>query len=275
MDFGDGYMPIKYQTYYRASSRPAAQVPLGVMSAGYYRMTHPYIARQYVINFAQLFWCVSGSGAIVINQVERMLKPSQMAIYLPGMEHQWHTSGGSWNFYWMALDGPLVIPLFSALALEADIYDAGHCPVHLFRQLLRGDINPSKQKELRLSLLALQIMFQAVLLKHQPYDSLITAAVEQINQKWQQHDFNVKTLAASLHIDRSILSRRFYKTFGIAPSAYITSLRLQNALNLLQTSKKPLTKIMSQCGYNDLCYFSRIIRRATKHSPSQFRKIHT
>lgn len=265
-------MPLNLkQDYYRPSKKPSFPVPLGVMSAGHYRMTHPFVSGIKIIQFAQLFWGVAGSGIIVLNNVERLLKPDQIALYLPGMLHKWYTKNNHWDFYWMALDGPLVTPILSAFGLNAEIYDAGHCPVYLFRKLMRTGLNPPRQGEIQASMAALQIIFRAVLRENKRRDPITAMAVEQIHENWQRHDFNIKSLAGNLHTDRSTLSRHFHKVFGTAPSEYLAHLRIQNALTLLRNSNLSIAEIMSRCGYTDICYFSRLIKHATGYSPCQLR----
>jgi transcriptional regulator GlxA family with amidase domain len=59
---------------------------------------------------------------------------------------------------------------------------------------------------------------------------------------------------------------------GISPVEYITRLRVQNAMSLLKQSSMSVQEIARQCGYDDPNYFSRLIRRHTRHSPLEFRR---
>jgi len=259
------------QAFYRPSRNPSLKIPLGVMSAGRYRVGHPFTSHVKNIQFAQLFWGVSGSGVIEINGVERILKPGRVGLYLPGMLHKWHTNGRTWDFFWMALDGPLTVTILSAFGLDADIHDAGPCPVQLFKKLLRAGNDPSPHAEIDSSSLAFQILFRAVARDEKHLDPLTSTAVEQIHENWQRHDFNIKSLADKLRVDRSVLSRRFSKALGAAPGDYLARLRIQNALMLLQNSSLPVKEIVARCGYVDIAYFSRLISAVTGHSPRKLR----
>lgn len=259
------------QEYHRPLKKTPLQVPMGVRSAGHYRYTRPFASNVRIIQFAQLFWGVAGSGTIVFNQDEQLLKPNQIALYLPGMLHKWYTKSNYWDFYWMALDGPLAAAILSAFGLNAGIYEAGPCPIHLFRKLIGTILNPCRRGEIQASMTAFQIVFRAILRRNRRRDPITAMAVQQINENWPRHDFNIKSLAGNLRADRSTLSRRFHKVFGIAPSDYLAHLRIQHALMLLRNSNLPATEIMARCGYKDVCYFSRLIKRAAGQSPRQLR----
>ncbi|MBU1855528.1 MAG: AraC family transcriptional regulator [Verrucomicrobia bacterium] len=257
--------------YHRPSKQPSFPLPMGVMSAGRYRFTRPFASGVRIIRFAQLFWGVAGLGTIVFNKDERILKPNQIALYLPGMLHKWYTRSKSWDFYWMALDGPLAAVILSSFGLNAGIYEAGPCPIGLFRKLIGTRLNPGRRGEIQASMTAFQIIFRAVLRGNRRRDPMTAMAVEQIHEYWPRHDFNIKSLAGNLQADRSTLSRRFHKALGIAPSDYLSHLRIQHSLLLLHNSNLPATEIMTRCGYKDACYFSRLIKHTTGQSPRQFR----
>jgi len=245
------------------------------MSAGRYRVSHPFTSHvKNNIPFAQLFWGVSGSGVIEINGVERTLKPEQIAFYLPGMLHKWFTRGQTWDFYWMALDGPLTVTILSAFGLDADIRDAGPCPVQLFKNLLRAGNDPSPHAELESSSIAFQILYRAVSRNKKRLDPIVSTAVEQIHENWSRHDFNIKSLAGGLRTDRSMLARRFKEALGTTPGEYLARLRIQNAISLLRNSNMPVKEIIARCGYVDLAYFSRLVSSATGRSPRQLRVGH-
>ena len=67
------------------------------------------------------------------------------------------------------------------------------------------------------------------------------------------------------------ISAVFSKTCGMTINAYIASLRVEAAKQLLRTSSLSISKIAAQIGYQDTKYFSRIFRKATGISPTEFR----
>ena len=55
------------------------------------------------------------------------------------------------------------------------------------------------------------------------------------------------------------------------PMQYIVSLRIHNAMNLLETTKYNITQIASAVGYDNSLYFSRLFKKHTGMSPSEYK----
>ena len=78
-------------------------------------------------------------------------------------------------------------------------------------------------------------------------------------------------LADELAMDRSTLRRIFQSKMCMTPSDYLAKLRIQHALSLLEQTRLPLAEIADRCGFSDVSYFCRVIRRAVGVSPGSFR----
>ena len=66
--------------------------------------------------------------------------------------------------------------------------------------------------------------------------------------------------------------RLFQSAFSMAPSMYITNLRLQRAQLLLKNSGQPIGEISWSCGYSDQNYFSRIFKKYTGLTPTEYKQ---
>lgn len=65
--------------------------------------------------------------------------------------------------------------------------------------------------------------------------------------------------------------RRFKAFTGMTPMDYVTSLRLQQAKELLTGSPLPVKKIANVCGFENEYYFSNFFKKHTGRSPKAFR----
>jgi len=221
-----------------------------------------------------VFWCAEGEGIILINGRERFLRAGQLALYFPKMEHSYH-SDKNWNFYWWTMDGTLAPSITAAFGLNADVYDAGPPPVALFRQLAGALRNPAPYGETRAVSLAFQLLAQAAFSRSKigrQSDRDIAGIADHINANWNRPTLNIKSLANTMGINRSSLTRRFNKSLGISPSEYIARLRVQNAIAMLTGTTKTVTDIAASCGYLDRRYFARLLKKRLGSSPMRVRK---
>jgi AraC-like DNA-binding protein len=87
-------------------------------------------------------------------------------------------------------------------------------------------------------------------------------------------EVRLQDIAALLHIHPVQLSRRFQHVFGIAPSRYLISVRMEKAKRLLVQTEYTLDHIARLCGYENGFYFSRVFTHYSKVNPSQYRKMY-
>jgi len=72
-------------------------------------------------------------------------------------------------------------------------------------------------------------------------------------------------------VSPSHLCRIFKEAFMISPMEYVTKLRIEHACQLLKYTKKSITEISYECGFNDNNYFSRRFRIEYGLTPMEYR----
>ena len=78
-------------------------------------------------------------------------------------------------------------------------------------------------------------------------------------------------LAGKHNLTERTLIRRFKHACGFTPLQYLQRIRLERARKLLETTHAPIESIVNQIGYEDLSSFSRLFKKNTSLSPSQYR----
>jgi hypothetical protein len=85
--------------------------------------------------------------------------------------------------------------------------------------------------------------------------------------------FSLKEFSNELHVNPSYLSREFSKYFNnLTFGEYIRKIRIDKALELIQTTKYSLTEIAYLTGFSDQSHFTRIFKKHTGKNPSSFRR---
>ncbi|MFW5864199.1 MAG: helix-turn-helix domain-containing protein [bacterium] len=84
--------------------------------------------------------------------------------------------------------------------------------------------------------------------------------------------FGIEQLADQFEMHRSTLYRQFKRQFNITPSQYLLRLRINVALDRLNSSNLSLVEIAESSGYRDPGYFGKVIQAATGYTPGQLRK---
>lgn len=85
-------------------------------------------------------------------------------------------------------------------------------------------------------------------------------------------EISLSDLADSMFVSTSTLSRIFRKSTGMYFSDYITKLRVQSAIGLLEHSDQNLTQIAMSCGFSNSSAFNRSFKKQTGMNPSEYRE---
>ncbi len=80
---------------------------------------------------------------------------------------------------------------------------------------------------------------------------------------------DLKTLCAELFYNPKYASAAFIKYTGIRFSDFLTSLRINNAMRLMENGLTSVKEIAALSGFEDALYFSRIFRKREGVSPSE------
>lgn len=67
--------------------------------------------------------------------------------------------------------------------------------------------------------------------------------------------------------------RVFKSAYGCRCTEYITSLRINKATKLLKSTKANISQIATECGFDDINYFSRVFKKLHGITPTEYRKL--
>ena len=101
---------------------------------------------------------------------------------------------------------------------------------------------------------------------------LIQNAVDFIKSSYMKEDLSVDTLCSELHVSPAYFSTIFKKEMGVTFINYLTDLRMEEAVKLLDTTDYKTHYIAGMVGYTEANYFSYVFKRKFGISPMKYRK---
>lgn len=82
----------------------------------------------------------------------------------------------------------------------------------------------------------------------------------------------VEDMASLTRLSTSYFFRAFKLSFSLSPHAYVLTLRLARACELLLGSNEQMSQIAVACGFADQAHFSRVFRREMGCAPGLWRR---
>ena len=97
-------------------------------------------------------------------------------------------------------------------------------------------------------------------------------AKQYIEEHYMAPEISVEKLCAVLHVSPAYFSTVFKRETEMSFVSYLTEVRLQNALNLLNTTDDKTYVIAGKVGYTEPNYFSYVFKKRFGVSPSKYRQ---
>ena len=82
---------------------------------------------------------------------------------------------------------------------------------------------------------------------------------------------DVEELARGIHVSAGHLSRRFRAEYGESPYSYLMTRRIERAMALLRTTRRPVTDVCMEVGFSSPGTFSTRFRELVGVPPSTYR----
>lgn len=235
----------------------------------------PIIRKLYILHYV-----VSGEGILRINNHEFAIKehdifviPAHTASYYEADENH------PWNYIWIQFDGFKIKEMLNncglsdkspILSLHQEAKKVEDCIRHILTNY--GDEYACIGKVYEL----FQHMIHAANLKNKPQkkrtDSLtyIQTTIQFIRQKYSD-PIRIQDIADYCGLNRSYLTRLFKHATGYTPQEYLAQYRINQAKQLLEENELSIQHIAYCVGYNNSFTFSKLFKRQTGFSPSDYR----
>ncbi|MBQ8525753.1 MAG: AraC family transcriptional regulator [Clostridia bacterium] len=99
--------------------------------------------------------------------------------------------------------------------------------------------------------------------------SIIQSAAKFISENCNG-DLSLETLAAKYAMSPSHFSKQFKNVTGVGLNEYINISRISSAEKLLLSTDWPITRIATECGFNDSNYFAAVFKKIKGITPKKY-----
>lgn len=145
--------------------------------------------------------------------------------------------------------------------------------LYSYEQLVRLFVNVNEMiAELKAlaSQYVLQMSAQAPESKNQTFKPILQYVTENFRR-----DLSLQDLANQFFMNPSYISQLFKKEVGETFTAYVARLRVEQACELLERGSGTVSDIAEKIGYRDYFYFTRLFKKLTGQTPTQYRETHS
>lgn len=102
-------------------------------------------------------------------------------------------------------------------------------------------------------------------------DRYVGRALNALHER-PMHDWSVDELATVAGLSRSALALRFHELLGVAPMQYLTQWRLWRAAVALRDTRRPISLLAEDHGYDSEAGFNRAFKREFGVPPAAWRR---
>lgn len=260
--------------------------PLIVGSCGNYRLKSkeklPTWRPRGTLDY-QLIYVASGKTHFYFGDEERIVNAEQMVLFQPRQpQHYEYFAKDKPEVYWVHFTGSDVKNILKHYGVPMDepVFYSGNSSMYayLFKEMIHEfqTCRLGYQELLEMYLRQILLLIVRSREEHNPtVSSFIQDEMELARRYFTEHyneEINIEEYAKSRGMSISWFLRNFKQLTAKSPMQYVLSIRINNAVSLLEGTNYNINEISSIVGYDNPLYFSRIFKKQKGVSPSDYRK---
>ncbi len=98
----------------------------------------------------------------------------------------------------------------------------------------------------------------------------IKESVKYLHRNFTDSCLNIDALCNLSNMSDTYFRRLFYEVYGTTPIKFINELRINYAVELLETGYYTIEEIAEKCGFEDSKYFSTVFKKLKHQTPSSY-----
>lgn len=259
--------------------------PFMVTCCGYYRVhTSSVISTERPNGRGdyQLLYISEGKAHFYFDGKERIINKGNMILFRPGeTQIYYYYASEKPEAYWVHFTGYDVNNILDYYQMPKgeNVFFTGTSPDYqwLFRQMIQElQLRRVNYADfLTMILRHIFLMINRYLKEGQTASSDVINEIEKATHYFNENynkQINIEKYAEKCHMSSCWFINNFKKITKVTPMQYIVSLRITNAINLIENTDYNITEIANAVGYDNSLYFSRLFHKHTGMSPSEYKK---
>lgn len=263
-------------------------VPLRINNCGYYRVhTTPIVETPHPEgrNDYQLLYIAHGKGHFFFKNKgeETIVQKGNMVLFRPGEPQVYnYYAVDITEVYWVHFTGAEVEKYLDHYELpkEENVFYTGVSPDYpwIFNQMIRElQLQRTNHEELlRILLRHVLLVINRYLKEGQKAGNDMINEIERAAHYFRENfnkEISVEQYAQEHLMTPNWFIKCFKNVMKATPMKYIISLRVSAAKGYLEGTNKNISEISDLVGYDNSLYFSRMFKKYTGYSPSEYKKI--
>ncbi len=252
---------------------------------GHFKASKPYFTEREHLPSYLIKYTLRGRGELLYKNQHYLLEPGTL-FFIDCLEYQYYKtiSDEPWEMDWVHFSGGNAAAFYQEFSKnQLPIFQTTNLPennpIHLImEQLLLLQAQQNAQTDYHSSVLIHQLLNELLLQKYQQdftYKAIPTHILrmkDYIDRHFKEN-LSLEQLEQIYHINKFQLTKEFSKYIGLPPIKYQINKKISYAKNLLRYSDTSIKEIAIDIGLENSAYFSRLFKKNTGLTPSQYRKI--
>lgn len=258
--------------------------PLLVTAVGYYKIHTSRVCKTERPNGRgdyQLLYIASGCAHFYIGGVERVIQKGNMVLFRPEETQMYYLyAADKPETYWVHFTGSEVGLLLNHYQMprNENVFFTGTSPDYqwLFRQMIQElQLKRANYEDLlNMNLRHIFLMINRYLQESNHVGTDMLDEIERATNFFNEH-YNQRIVIENYARDRGMTVNWFIQSFRkvtkYTPMQYILSLRMANAMYLIDNTNSNMTQIATAIGYDNSMYFSRVFKKHTGMTPTEYK----